>query len=85
MRAAFASLSSYVDKDMADGINGERGKSGNVALNVRMFMTVRFKSGIWRARRRILKVFCGDLSVALSSNGKNGTLNGGPRQCRVGI
>lgn len=85
MRAEFAALSSYVEKGIADDINGERGKSGNVVFNVRMLMTVRFKAGIWRARRRLLKVFCGDLAVALSSNGKNGSLNSGPRQCRVGL
>nr|XP_027125237.1 NDR1/HIN1-like protein 10 [Coffea arabica] len=83
--AELAAVKAYLDGDIANGINGERGKNGNVVLNVRMLMEVRFKAGAWKARRRYLKAFCGDLSVGISANASNGTLTGGPRQCRVGL
>lgn len=85
MTAELAAVKAYLDGDVVKGINEERGKNGNVVFNVRMLMEVRFKAGAWRARRRYLKAFCGDLSVGVSSNATNGTLIGGPKQCRVGI
>ncbi|KAL0369486.1 UNVERIFIED_CONTAM: hypothetical protein Sangu_0266700 [Sesamum angustifolium] len=65
--------------------NSERGNNGNVGFNLRMVSSVRFKAKAWRTRRRFLKVLCGDLAVGIQSNGRSGTLIGGPRQCRVGI
>lgn len=71
--------------DVVSSMNGQRSKNGNVNFNVRMFMALRLKAGVWFARRRFLKAFCGDLSVGVSSNSSNGTLIGGPRQCNVGF
>lgn len=85
MKAGLAAVRTYVGGDAANGINGERSGNGNVAFNLRMVMSVRFKAGAWKTRRRYLKVFCGDLSVGVSSNSSNGTLLGGAKQCRVGI
>ncbi|KAL3530331.1 hypothetical protein ACH5RR_009653 [Cinchona calisaya] len=83
-RADFAAVRAYVNGDAVNGINGQS-KNGNVVFNLRMVMTVRFKAGVWRDRRRVLRVVCGDLSVGVSSNSTNGTLLGGARQCRSGL
>ncbi|PIN25199.1 hypothetical protein CDL12_02056 [Handroanthus impetiginosus] len=83
--ANFAAAGSFVDKSVADGINGERAKNGNVDFNLRMLSRVRFEAKAWRTRRRFLKVFCGDLIIGIPSNGRSGVLTGGPKQCRVGI
>ncbi|KAL0437061.1 UNVERIFIED_CONTAM: NDR1/HIN1-like protein 10 [Sesamum radiatum] len=85
LTANFAAAGSFVDKSVVDGINGERGKNGNVNFNLRMLSRVRFESKAWRTRRRFLKVFCGDLFVGIPANGRSGALTGGPKQCRVGI
>ncbi|KAI3450764.1 hypothetical protein Pfo_007429 [Paulownia fortunei] len=85
LTANFAAAGSFVDKSAVDGINSERGSNGNVGFNLRMVSRVRFKAKAWRTRKRFLKVFCGDLVVEIPSNGRSGTLTGGPRQCRVGI
>ncbi|KAL3518620.1 hypothetical protein ACH5RR_021209 [Cinchona calisaya] len=85
MTAELAVVKAYLDGDVVNGINGERGKDGNVGFNVRMLMGVEFKAGAWRTRKRYLKAFCGDLSVRVSGNSTNGTLIGGPKQCHVGI
>ncbi|KAL2240045.1 NDR1/HIN1-like protein 10 [Sesamum indicum] len=85
LTANFAAAGSFVDKSVVDGINGERGKNGNVNFNLRMLSRVRFESKAWRTRRRFLKVFCGDLFVGIPANGRSGALTGGAKQCRVGI
>ncbi|KAI7984510.1 hypothetical protein LOK49_LG15G02002 [Camellia lanceoleosa] len=85
LRASFATASSYVDDWAVEGINGERKSHGTVNFNVRLLCRVRFKASWWRARHRILSVYCGDLTVGVSSNGAGGTLVGGARECRVGI
>lgn len=84
IRASAAAVSTYVSGDLVSSMNGQRSKKGNVNFNVRMFMALRLKAGVWFARRRFLKAFCGDLSVGVSSNSSHGTLIGGPRQCNVG-
>ncbi|KAL8029585.1 hypothetical protein ABFX02_14G234000 [Erythranthe guttata] len=85
LAANFAAAGSFVEKSVLDGINGERGKNGNVNFNFRMLSRVRFEAKAWTTRRRYLKVFCGDLIVGIPTNGSIGALTGGPRQCRVGI
>ncbi|KAL0417550.1 UNVERIFIED_CONTAM: hypothetical protein Sradi_1168500 [Sesamum radiatum] len=85
LTANFAAAGSFLDRPAVDGINSERGNNGNVGFNLRMVSSVRFKAKAWRTRRRFLKVLCGDLAVGIQSNGRSGTLIGGPRQCRVGI
>lgn len=84
VRATFAAASAYIENSVADGINSERSR-GSVVFNVRMLARVRFKAGVWRARKRLLTVFCRDLSIALSSNSSGGSLTGGSRECRVGL
>ncbi|KAG8387438.1 hypothetical protein BUALT_Bualt02G0021400 [Buddleja alternifolia] len=85
LAARFAAAGSFVDNSVSNGVNGERGRNGNVEFNLRMISRVRFRAKAWRARSRFLKVFCGNLVVGIPSNGRSGMLTGRPRQCRVGI
>ncbi|KAF8009497.1 hypothetical protein BT93_J0484 [Corymbia citriodora subsp. variegata] len=84
VQASFAAADSYVDNWVVSGINAERPK-GAVSFQVRLIALARFKAGWWRARRRVIRVFCGDLPVGLSSNNGTGKLTGGVRDCRVGL
>ncbi|MFS7926428.1 putative Late embryogenesis abundant protein, LEA_2 subgroup [Helianthus anomalus] len=82
IRAMFASLTAYVDG--RDGISGERSR-GTVGFNLRMVSRVRFQAGSWWARRRVLRVYCPNLSVRVDGNGGNGSLVGGSKECSVGL
>ncbi|KAD6453352.1 hypothetical protein E3N88_08057 [Mikania micrantha] len=82
LRATFASLTAYLDD--RDSINGERNR-GAVNFNLRMMTRVRFQAGSWWARRRILRVYCPNLSVGVSANSSSGSLVGGSKQCSVGL
>ncbi|XP_076921316.1 NDR1/HIN1-like protein 10 [Bidens hawaiensis] len=82
LKAMFASVNAYVDG--RDGINEERSQ-GTVSFNLRMVTRVRFQAGSWWARRRVLRVYCPDLSVRVNANGNNGSLVGGLKQCSVGL
>ncbi|GFP90574.1 protein yls9, partial [Phtheirospermum japonicum] len=85
LNASFASVGNFIEHFAVDGINRERGSNGNVGFNLRMLSRVRFKARAWRTRNSFLKVFCGDLIVGIPSNGRPGSLTGGPRRCRVEI
>lgn len=82
IRATFASLSAYIDN--RDSINSDR-NHGTVNFNVRIMARVRFKASSWWARRRILRVYCPNLSIGVSSNSNVGSLVGGSKQCSVGL
>ncbi|KAI3412484.1 LEA_2 domain-containing protein, partial [Psidium guajava] len=84
VQASFAAVGSYVDASAVSGINAERAR-GPVSFQVRLVALARFKAGWWRARRRLIRVFCGDLAVGLPSNNGTGKLTGGVKECRVGL
>ncbi|CAN4099025.1 unnamed protein product [Withania somnifera] len=84
-KVSFVASRAYVEKWAFEGMSKERGERGSVRFNVRMVAKVSFKAGGWRARRRYLRVYCGDLSVGVSSNKSSGNLLGGERRCRVGL
>lgn len=84
VRATFAASSTYLAQRYVDEINSNRA-GGSVNFVVRMVARVRFKAGAWRARRRFLKVYCGDLQVGVSANSAGGSLLSGSRQCRAGV
>lgn len=84
VQASFAAADSYVDNWAVSGINADRA-SGAVSFQVRLIALARFKAGWWRARRRVIKVVCGNLAVGLSSNNGTGKLTGGARDCSVGL
>ncbi|KAK3032763.1 hypothetical protein RJ639_034912 [Escallonia herrerae] len=80
VRATFAAARTYVEKWVLDGLNTDRA-SGKVDFTMTILARVRFKAGAWRARRRLLRVVCPNLSV----NNSSGSLVGGSRGCRVGF
>lgn len=84
MDAKLVASSAYIESELVNRIKGDR-STGMVNFDVQVLALVRFKAGGWRARRRILRVFCDNLSVSFSSNSTMGTLSGGPKRCSVGI
>ncbi|XP_057955296.1 NDR1/HIN1-like protein 10 [Malania oleifera] len=82
--ASFAAQSVYVNERDANAMSADR-RGGSVSFNVRVLSRVWFKTGAWRPRRRLLRVWCEGLSVGFSSNGGAGKLVGGPRECGVGL
>ncbi|KAL8249821.1 hypothetical protein R6Q59_006689 [Mikania micrantha] len=77
VRATFASSSEYFDDP--NEINSDRAR-GTVDFNLRMVARVRFKAGVWWTRRRILRIYCPDLSLGISANNSAGS-----KHCRVGL
>ncbi|GAB4824627.1 hypothetical protein Ancab_007499 [Ancistrocladus abbreviatus] len=80
-------MSANVDRLVVSGISSDR-ESGTVNFNANFLAVVRFKAGFWsswKERWRLLRVYCANLPVGISSNGSNGTMNGGPRKCAVGL
>ncbi|KAL3335899.1 hypothetical protein AABB24_031894 [Solanum stoloniferum] len=82
---SFVATGAYVEKWAFEGMGKERAEKASVRFNVRMVARVSFKAGSWRARRRYLRVYCGDLSVGVALNKSSGNLLGGQRRCRVGL
>lgn len=85
LNTVFSADNAYVATAAVNDLNSDRTK-GNVAFRIRGQALVRFRSGWWRARRRLLRVLCEDLAVGLSSS-SNGTANlvAGKGNCKVGI
>ncbi|XP_030522704.1 NDR1/HIN1-like protein 26 [Rhodamnia argentea] len=84
VQASFAAVDTYVDGWAVSEINAERAR-GAVSFQVRLLALARFKAGWWRARRRLIRVFCVNLAVGLPPNNGTGKLTGGVRECRVGL
>ncbi|KAK9062627.1 hypothetical protein SSX86_019815 [Deinandra increscens subsp. villosa] len=80
--ATLVSLSEYFND--RNGINSDRAR-GTVDFNLRMVARVKFKAGAWWTRRRILRIYCPNLSVGVSANSSAGSLTGGSKNCRVGL
>ncbi|OWM69034.1 NDR1/HIN1-like protein 10 [Punica granatum] len=82
---SFSVQDAYVAVSALNTLNSERAK-GTVPFRIRVLAWVRFRSGWWRARSRLLKVWCEDLTVGLSSsNNRTADLVGGERDCKVRI
>ncbi|KAL2932691.1 NDR1/HIN1-like protein 10 [Bienertia sinuspersici] len=84
MDANLVASSAYISSGALDKFNGDRSK-GTIKFDVQIMALVRFKAGGWRARRRILRVYCDDLPLQFSSNSTKATLSGSPKRCAVGI
>lgn len=84
-KVSFVASGAYVEKWAFEGMSKERVERGSIRFNVKMVARVSFKAGAWRARRRYLRVYCGDLSVGVPLNRSSGNLLGGERRCRVGL
>lgn len=84
-KVSFVASGAYVEKWAFEGMGKERAERASIRFNVRMVARVSFKAGAWRARRRYLRVYCGDLSVGFALNRSSGNLLEGQRRCRVGL
>ncbi|KAG8644783.1 hypothetical protein MANES_11G165500v8 [Manihot esculenta] len=80
--AEFSAVDSYVDERVVNGINGDRAR-GSVGFNLRVVADVGFKVGRFRARRRLLRVWCDNVDIGLSANGGSGNLTAGSKECKV--
>ncbi|MFQ6638334.1 hypothetical protein Gotur_016554 [Gossypium turneri] len=78
--ASFSLADSFVEGKVVDAMNGERTR-GEVKFNVGMVADVAFRYSGWRGRRRVLRVWCGDVTLAVSS----GRMTGGPKSCLVAL
>ncbi|OMO83158.1 Late embryogenesis abundant protein, LEA-14 [Corchorus olitorius] len=77
--ASYSLVDAYVDGKVVDAINGDR-RSSQVKFNVKVVADVGFRYGGWRGRRRLLRVWCNDVSLS----GSSGKMTGGPKTCTVG-
>ncbi|XP_077240058.1 NDR1/HIN1-like protein 26 [Tasmannia lanceolata] len=85
VRARLAADSAYIGDGVVSDIAGER-SHGAVSFNFKVIAWVRFRSGAWRTRKRILKVFCDDVKIAYANATAFGTLFATPpRQCEVDL
>ncbi|KAJ8749878.1 hypothetical protein K2173_013793 [Erythroxylum novogranatense] len=82
VEASYSVVNTYVDGWVVSDINGERSR-GSVGFNVKVVANVGFKVGGFGARRRLLRVFCDDVSVGVTLSSKSGNLTGGTKDCRV--
>ncbi|KAF8397966.1 hypothetical protein HHK36_016892 [Tetracentron sinense] len=84
VRARFVALSAYVGDRVVMDIAGDRA-AGVVNFNVKMLAWVRFKTGAWRTRIRLMRVFCNGVRVGFSSSTGPGTMLGGSGECEVDL
>ncbi|KAL8129970.1 hypothetical protein V2J09_019125 [Rumex salicifolius] len=75
--AMMVAAEAYVDDWVVSGINSDR-SHGSVKFDVRMAAVVHFQARGWRTRRRLLRVFCDGLPVAMPSKGGIGLLTDNP-------
>ncbi|VFR02696.1 unnamed protein product [Cuscuta campestris] len=92
-KGTFTASGTFVDDWVVKGINRDK---SNVDFNVILVTRVWFKTGSWRTKRRILRVYCRDLKVQLLESSahsgnhtaqrlSSGNLVRAPKQCRVGF
>ncbi|KAJ7976208.1 Late embryogenesis abundant (LEA) hydroxyproline-rich glycoprotein family [Quillaja saponaria] len=79
-----AARSEYVGEDVVKRVSGERAH-GSVNFGVTVYAWIRFRSGIWRMRQHLLKVYCDPVSMGFSPNNATGTLLGQSRSCEVDL
>ncbi|XWS73848.1 hypothetical protein CRYUN_Cryun02cG0164400 [Craigia yunnanensis] len=79
VEASYSVVDSFVEGKVVDEMNGERTR-GEIKFNVRVLTDVAFRYGGWRGRRRVLRVWCNDVTLT----GSSGKMTGGPKKCSVG-
>jgi hypothetical protein len=82
INAEYGAMGSYIAGRAVNQINGDKGR-GSVSFNLKIVADAVYRVGGFRARRRLLRVFCDDLAVGFSGNGGSGNLTGGARRCKV--
>jgi hypothetical protein len=75
-------VSEWVGHDVSNEISDDRSR-GLVTFGVRLMTSVRFKSGLWLSKSRLLLVSCDRIRFGFSRNNGTGTLTGQSRDCRV--
>ncbi|GAA0148999.1 hypothetical protein LIER_08285 [Lithospermum erythrorhizon] len=86
INASFVALDMLLEPEDVNVMNEERERNnGNLGFNILVLAEVKFKAGIWRVGRKLLRVSCEGLVISVDGNGtiSNG-LSGGPKQCIVG-
>uniref|UniRef100_A0A1D1ZK44 Uncharacterized protein At1g08160 n=1 Tax=Anthurium amnicola TaxID=1678845 RepID=A0A1D1ZK44_9ARAE len=80
--ARLAAVAEYVDPDLTK----DRAVAGAVDFDVKVMAWVRFRAGVWRTRRHVMRVFCGDVRIGFSnSTAVVGSLVGQPKRCQVDL
>ncbi|KAF5196689.1 Late embryogenesis abundant protein [Thalictrum thalictroides] len=84
-RAKFAAPGTYVNGDLINQMTAERNR-GRVNFNLKIMGWIRFRSGSWKTRMRMMRVICEDVTIVFSANsGGVGTMSGGPKKCDVDL
>ncbi|CAN0916902.1 NDR1/HIN1-like protein 2 [Linum grandiflorum] len=83
VEARYTVVNNFVDQWMVDEVDKEKRKLGSVAFDLRVVAGAGFKYGGFRARRRILRVHCDDLTVVIRGNGGSGNMSNVPKRCYV--
>ena len=85
--ASFAARDAYVDRRALGDINADRTR-GTLSFNVKLLARAEFKTGGWRARNKIVRVWCQSLVVSISSSNTSASGSGklgAPKDCQVGL
>ncbi|XP_021892441.1 NDR1/HIN1-like protein 10 [Carica papaya] len=77
-------MSEYVGEDVVNSINKERNR-GLVNFGVNVYALVRFRTGVWRMRQHLMRVYCNPVGIGFSGNNGTGTLVAQSRQCEVDL
>ncbi|XP_059668656.1 NDR1/HIN1-like protein 10 [Cornus florida] len=84
IRSRFALVRANVGDNVAKAISSDRAR-GSVSFGVRVLSLVRFRTGGWRMRKHLLRVYCDGLNIGYSSSNGRGTLLNPSKECEVDI
>ncbi|XP_021816910.1 uncharacterized protein At1g08160-like [Prunus avium] len=79
-----ATVGEYVGNYVAKGISDERDR-GSVRFGLGVFASVRFRSGLFQSRPRVLRVFCERVDFEFAQKNGTGTLTGQSSPCVVDL
>ncbi|XP_071709011.1 NDR1/HIN1-like protein 3 [Rutidosis leptorrhynchoides] len=77
VRESFCLKSAYVNDEII-----RDWACGRIDFDLMMVAKFKFYNDVWRFKR-IVKIYCRDLTVVISFNGTAGSLTDGPKNCRV--
>jgi hypothetical protein len=80
----FSVVDEYVREKVATRISDEKA-IGSVGFRVRVIALVKFRSGIWWTRQRLLRVYCDRVQIGFGSNNGTGSLTGQSVPCEVDL
>ncbi|KAI4348893.1 hypothetical protein L6164_009559 [Bauhinia variegata] len=82
VRAQLSVIDEYVDNDVVKDIAAERAV-GSVKFGVTVLAWIRFRTGVWRTRDHVLRVYCDPINISFSNNNGTGSLMGPSNSCLV--